>query len=688
MRWAGEMAAPVALFAILAGAVLSPLLLKRGYPFAFDMSFGPEMKVPPEAFGMGAEFGRRLPDFIWLSLASEVAPPELVVKLLLLAIPFVSGVTAYLGTRSIFKKAGLGTGGALYAALLYELNPFVYQRFAAGHWHILLGYAFFPMMVTAAIRLASAPVGQAGRRDRRRAVWYVVFTSAVLGTTSFAVSVMGLMTLVLGVLLLGSSRSSDSPRKHTAAKVRSVALAIATWLPGNATWLVPAFLKSSKATGFTDLDWRAFLVRGDDQWEALLNVLRLSGFYRDDLAPPSLSTLSGWLAASGMVGLFAFGLVQLYRRHHPAFVFSLVVPALFMTLALGERAPIIGPVLGWIYLRTPGWQIFRESQKLLVPVCFFYAAVGGVAVSHLTRRRRGMASERFLLLLAALLVPFALSPDLFFGLRGRIVVSPFPPGWYEAQDALPAGEGKLLVFPWHQHLPFEFTGGRTNVNPAADFFRKEVVASSRAEFPGFILGVSDPVDTYVRNFISLGPSLTETTQALRPLGTDSIVVLKTADWNAYEFLEGKPGLRKVVDNDVLRLYVVEGFAARVAGFGPAPDTRRVQAGEIVKSDAEVLAESKCVPGDDARLLRSAPFAYEIPEAGCWLIPEVYEPGWKSSGVEGPVWSGAAVGVSTESHGRVVFRPAYIAIGGHIVTASTLVLSAIALLWLRRRRQLS
>lgn len=697
------------LYAIVAGAILSPLLLKRGYPFAFDMSFGPEMKIPPEAFGLGAEFGRRLPDFIWLSILAEVVPSEVVVRIVLSSIPLASGLTAHFASKRVFGGAGLGAGGALYAGLLYEVNPFVYQRFAAGHWHILLGYAFFPLVVVAGTRLCAA----AGGRLRRRALWFTALISALLGSVSFAVSVMGLMTLLVAVLVLGSRGARGGSRRHLTENAALAGQVIAAWIPGNATWIVPGLLKSSKAGGFTDLDWRAFLVRGDDQWEALLNVLRLSGFYRGDLAPPSLARLSGWLAATAVVGLFIAGLAVLYRRDHGLFAFSLIVPAAFLFLALGERAPILGPVLGWAYPRTPGWQIFRETQKLVVPVCFFYAAIGGVGASRLTAYRREQPGafgreeasdsaepggpsistlERSLVLVAVLLLPLALTPDVFFGLRGRIAVSEYPPGWYEAARALPPGDGKLIVFPWHQHMPFGFTGGRTNVNPAADFFPREVVQSTRAEFPGFILGVADPVDTYVRDFVSLGPVLTDTAEALSPLGADSVLLLKTADWEAYEFLEKKPDLQKVVDNDDLRLYMVVAPSARVSGFRSArawpPDSStRVQTGPEA-STAEPRLEAEACPPGGGRLTRRAPYAYEIPEAGCWLVPEVYERGWRSPGVAGPVWSGAAMGVSAGGPGRVVYAPAYVAIGGHLITAATLILAALGVMRSRWRETAS
>ncbi len=695
-------------YAILSVAVLSPLLLKRGYPFALDMSFGPQMKIPPEAFGLGVEFGRRLPDFIWISLLSEFIPPEIVVRLLLLAIPFTAGLTAHLTSRAILRDAGMTSSGALYAGLFYALNPFVYQRFAAGHWHILLGYAFLPLAIYASFQLMDGKFSRAARFASNPSgdLWMVAFVSAILGLTSFAISVMALMAFLLALLLENYRSEEDSLPRRLGRKAARTSLIVGAWLAGNATWIVPAVLKSAKAAEYTDLDWRAFLVRGRDQWEAFMNVLRLSGFYREDLAPPILARPSGWLASFAAAGLSIAGLAVLYRRHPRLFAFSLLAVSGFLFLALGERAPILGPILGWAYPRIPGWQIYRETQKLLAPVCFFYAALGGLAVSGLSfggvgqstskgasasmgdpdggSYRRDLSLERLLALIAALMVPFALSPDLFFGLRGRITVERYPDEWVEAQAALPAGDGKLLVFPWHQHIPLAFAGGRTNVNPAADFFTKEVVQSARAEFPGFALGVSDPIDDYVRNYIALGPSLTDAATPLAPLGVDSILVLKVADWQAYEFLDRGPGLRKVVDNKELRLYLVDAANQSLSGFVPTEEAPRVQMGTLAASDDSELLGSSC-SGSGGRPIRDLPFAYTVTEGGCWLVPEAYDRRWRGPGSAGSVWSGAAIGVATDTPGRVIFLPAYVAIAAHCLSFAVLFVSA-AVLCKKRFRQ--
>ena len=729
-------AAPAVVYAIVSAVVLRPLLQKRGYPFSFDMSFGPHMKVPPEAYGLGSEFGRRLPDFIWISLISRVIPAEFVAKGVLLLIPFAAGTTGYWASRRLLGRAGLTTGGAIYAGLLYELNPFVYQRFLAGHWHILLGYAFFPTILVAAMELVMSEAGSGRQKHaepekpkskhRCSALWPVTLSSAILGITSFAVSVMGLLALLLAIGVAGASRWTNGRGEREGGKkewggwkgwsaslrpkaVLSVAAA-AVWSSANATWIIPALLKSGKRAEFSDLDWRAFLVRGHDQWEAFLNVVRLVGFYRQDFFPPTLSRLSGWLASAAVVALFIAGLVVVYRHDPRLFAFALLSPVTFLFLALGERAPLVGPLLGWVYPRIPGWQIFRESQKLLVPVCFFYAALGGLGVSRIAsfwatsdsgtkagsspefssgvgRLSGRLSPEGLALLLAALTIPVALSADLFFGLRGSISVSPYPSGWYEAAEALPSGDGKLLVFPWHQHLPFDFTGGRTNVNPVQDFFPKEVLQSTRAEFPGFVLGVSDPVDSYVRDFIASGPVLSDTASALRPLGVDSVVVLKTADWLAYEFLERKAGITKIIDNHDLRLYVVNGSGGSVSAFRPTSELPRVQESTGVASDDPELLSAGCQANPDEKVSKETPFSYRVPGPGCWVVPQPFDAGWRARGVVGEVWSGAAVGVFVERESRVVFVPAFFALGGHLVTATTIMASLAVLLGRRRQRAL-
>lgn len=719
-------------YSVVALCVLYPLFVKKGYPFGLDMSFGPQMKVPDEAFGLGREFGRRVPTFVWLAPLSRLVPPEVLVRALLWATLASAGISARAAYQRLVRSPKESWIGGLYAGLLYELNPFVYQRLAAGHWHILLGYALLPLAIVAALQLAlehersreGAVGGRGNLAAYRKALGSYGLWSVLLAVSSFAMSIVVLLAAALAAILVPSSRR---PIGH---KARRVVLVAGVWTGANACWIAPSLLKAGSAGEFSDLDFRSFLIRGRDSFEALLNAVRLAGFYRDDLAPPGLNTFFGWLAAGCVLALTVHGAFICYRRVVTAkddrqgaaserehrrqsavasfgtFALLVVLPPTFLALALGERAPLLGPLLAWVYPRLPGWQAFREPQKLLAPVAFAYAVLGGVSLDRWSKprdaerapvSRRGIGHsigwqaraagaslakfERWITAAVAVAVPFAFTPGILFGLGGRLVVSEFPASWVTAAQHMHGARGKLLVFPWHQHMSFRFTGGKTNVDPSQDFFPLPTVGSLRVEFPGFDLGIADPVDAYVRDILGGSAALTDLSEILVPLGAEYVVVHKTADWQAYSFLERVSGLTKLQDDDDLVLYHVTAFdryvdARRIEGetdrdVGPQPD----EAFETPPVARLGPSESRCKLAPSPGNVRApTPFLYDISEPGCWIVPQVFRRGWVGRAHVSSGWGGTATVVFAEGPAKIFYLPSLVGIGGFVLSAAVLVWS--------------
>lgn len=728
------------LYSVVALCVLYPLFVRKGYPFGLDMSFGPRMKVPEEAFGLGREFGRRVPTFVWLAPLSRLVPPEVLVRALLWTTLASAGISAHAAFRRLVGTSRDSWAGGLYAGLLYELNPFVYQRLAAGHWHILLGYALLPLAITAALQLVleneRSREGAVGPRvdlaAYRRALGRYGMWSVLLAASSFAMSIVALLASVLAALVVPSARY---PIRN---KARRMAVVAGVWTGANACWIAPSLLKAGSAGEFADLDFRSFLIRGRDSFEALLNAVRLAGFYRDDLAPPGLNTPFGWLATGCVLAFAVHGAFICYRRvgttndrrdgaassgkprrenavsSFSVFALLVVIPPTFLALALGERAPLLGPVLAWIYPRLPGWQAFREPQKLLAPVAFAYAILGGVSLyrwggfqdaERATDSRRGVGHsvgsapgaagasvgrfERWIAAAVAAAVPLAFTPGILFGLGGRLPVSDYPTSWVTAAQHMRGARGKLLVFPWHQHMPFRFTGGRTNVDPSQDFFPLPTVGSLRVEFPGFDLGIADPVDDYVRDILGSSAALTDLSQVLVPLGVEYVLLHKTADWRAYSFLERVSGLTKLQDDDDLVLYRVtafdryvdarriEGEAGRDIGIQPHEGS---QATSVARPGS---AESQCkLAPSPGNVSATTPFLYDISEPGCWIVPQVYRRGWVGRARIWSGWGGVATVVVAETPTKIFYLPSLVGIGGFVLSAAVLVWSVE--IWRRNR----
>ena len=165
--------------------------------------------------------GAETPYWLFLSCVSFLGGERLV-KLLLVAITTLAGVTSYrLGRR----RLGFGRWASGVMALYYMLSPVFYSRVLAGHLPTALGYALLPAFVSAAL------VGVSGRAR----AWRTIGAGILLG-------ILGIhptpLLLGFGILVMIAVTESVGPPfsfrpLFRAAAVGTLALAL------NGMWLVP-----------------------------------------------------------------------------------------------------------------------------------------------------------------------------------------------------------------------------------------------------------------------------------------------------------------------------------------------------------------------------------------------------------------------------------------------------------------
>jgi len=114
---------------------MSPLL-GRGYILTLDMIFTPQMN-PGESFTLLNTL-----KYVLYFLA-KVIQADLIQKGLLLFLFFLIGFSGFKLIEKLFRSNSL----AIIAGTLYLINPFVYERFLAGHWLFLYGYALTPIFI-------------------------------------------------------------------------------------------------------------------------------------------------------------------------------------------------------------------------------------------------------------------------------------------------------------------------------------------------------------------------------------------------------------------------------------------------------------------------------------------------------------------------------------------------------------
>ena len=129
---------PTGIFLLVAMAIMGPLY-GRGYVFLIDMVWGPGTNLT-EMLRDG--IGPMFPLNALLLFLSALFSWEILQKIVLTFILFLPGLAMFqLASRYMRRSMAITSG------LLFMLNPYVCERLFVGHWVVLLGYGFFPIMV-------------------------------------------------------------------------------------------------------------------------------------------------------------------------------------------------------------------------------------------------------------------------------------------------------------------------------------------------------------------------------------------------------------------------------------------------------------------------------------------------------------------------------------------------------------
>ena len=249
------------LWPVLLTLLITAPLLAPGFVVGYDLVFVPDLTVRLDLFGVTTAMPRAVPSDILVALADEITGGQVLDKLVLVAIPLLSG----LGMTALWRELRLG--GALpgaAAATLYLWNPFVAERLRLGAWALLLGYAALPWLVRSAVRL------------RRGQGW----PGFVIASAGCALTASGGITglLVAGLILLWPPR---------APKLWPLGAAVLL----NAPWLVAGLTHGGSST--TDpASVAAFAARDEGYGGTLPTLLTLGGAWNANVVPGNRGDLA------------------------------------------------------------------------------------------------------------------------------------------------------------------------------------------------------------------------------------------------------------------------------------------------------------------------------------------------------------------------------------------------------------
>ncbi|MFC6238385.1 hypothetical protein [Longivirga aurantiaca] len=522
----------------LAVLVLGPALAP-GYVLLYDMVFVPRQDLLPASIGLGGQLPRAVPQDAVLAALTTLAPGSVWQHLALLGA--VAG--GALGAARLLRGAGAAARAA--AAVLFVWSAFFAERLLLGSWSLLVAVAVLPWALSAAI-------------DARR---------ALPGAAARLILLVGLASLtptggILACLLAGPVALGPGSRLGRARRAWTALALVALQLP----WLVPSLLHP--AAGASDPNGlKAFALRAEGPWGALVTALGTGGVWNGEVVLGSRSTFLAPLAAVLLTVLVVLGAPALVRHLGRAAALWLVVCAVagIVVAVAGAWGPTRPLVLAAVDA-LPGGGLLRDGQKWLAPWTLLVAVAAPLGLGRIAERSRD-ATVRATLAVGLVLLPMATMPDLVWGGLGRMQTTSYPDDWAEVRTVLEADAagGDVAVLPWSAFRAFAWNGGRTSLDPAPRYLPRPTVVDDTllvARPDGTVLRVSgeDPRAAVVGAALDAGRPLAQTLPAL---GVRYVVVeLTTPGPDVGSALDG---LTPVVRGSTLELWSVPGTVAPPTG---------------------------------------------------------------------------------------------------------------------------
>ena len=426
---------------LLLGPALGP-----GYVLSYDMVWVPDLALRSDFWGLGTGLPRAVPSDAVVAVLDEVLGGAVLQKVVLLGCLVLGGA----GAARLTDRSSLVA--PLAAAGFYVWNPFVAERLLIGHWPVLVGYAALPWLVGHARSWRTS-----GRVPA--ALWWVL----PLGSLSASAG------LVSALVVVAFAASGSSRRWLALAGLVAAA---------NAPWLVAGALHAGSA--FTDpLGARVFALADEGSVPGPLAALGLGGIWNSEVVPGSRTGALAWVSLVLLLLLVGVGL----RRWREA-AGGRDVAAYAVCWGVGWGLAVLtwaSPgVTGWVGEHLPGGGLVRDGARLLALCAPLLAAV----VGHGAARVSGALprAARPTAVLALLLLPVAVLPDVALGWSGRLTATSYPADYEAARGAVRAqnaagATGDVLLLPLSSYRQPVWNDGHKVLDPVGRFLTPDYVAA-------------------------------------------------------------------------------------------------------------------------------------------------------------------------------------------------------------------
>ena len=528
-------------FAGITLAIMLPLY-QSGFVFLLDMVFTPHLD--PGNYLKDGALSASLPITILIELFSFVLPLDIIQKIILSAVLFLPGFLMYK-----LAKLFLPMKWAALSGIFYMLNPYVYERFLAGHWYVLLGYAFFPLLVKFFLEFLE-------RLNNKNFLKFALLFSVypILSLHWAYISFWFLILLGAVHLIINKKKLSKNFLKKLA---KYFALVIPCFLIINSFWLFNFFSPSGSYYKFSLNDFAAFTTKADPNFGVFFNVLSLYGFWGSDFFLPKDFSPYWWILTLAVLFFSVYGIYKLGfankltagNKIATTLILTLTIAFIpVVLLSVGYGSEITKPLINFLSELLPGFKGLRETEKLVGLLAFSYAVLipaGGLAYA----KKQKYAFPLFLL------IPFLAAWTIFWGFSGQLQTSDYPQSWYQANKILKEDQNnKLLFLPWHGYPNVPFANNAIISNPAPKFFQIEVIAGKSIDNV-YLLECDQGIwDKKILAMLHGFETLDENIEFLQLQNITHLILAKFPNWERYGFLEESDKLQKIFETDDLVLY--------------------------------------------------------------------------------------------------------------------------------------
>jgi hypothetical protein len=469
------------LWLFLGGAILILWqMLKPGYILTLDMVFTPKLKL--DYFFSEGSVINPLPLVYFLKFLDLFLAGWVIEKIIIFCLFFLIGYLAF-KFLPLPKKFYINYWGALF----YTVNPFVYERFLAGHWLVLFGYAFLPSFIHYLIKFFKEPTLKAG--------FWLFGWLFLINIFSLHVFVMVTLILVSYLIVVLAKNLILKNNQKTKLLLKNFAMPLAIFLIISGYWLAPYILNKNNSVINTFNDpyqWEAFKTSSDAQLRSSLNVLALYGFWGEHepwagyfLWPKDnfLFWLPVFLSLALLIVLGAiFGLLN--KENRPKTLFFLILGVISYILSCGLGETMFKGFNLWLFKHLNFWSGFRDTNKfsgLLVLSYVYLGATGIMAVMDFVKSKNFKFSKQ--LLMFFFIIPLLYTYTMLGGFARQLIPVWYPADWQKVNAILNQDNNdfKVLFLPWHLYFSLDFNHQLVTANPAKGFFDKPVIQGENME---------------------------------------------------------------------------------------------------------------------------------------------------------------------------------------------------------------